>query len=176
MRNPQIWEKLTSCTDFKCLLRGCTNLRVVQGMDISNWTSSTYVGNAIWFIFEDCKNLATIDTLDVSFTQYYSGNQLTNDFWIGRYWRWFDGWNNLSSITFSGTVYSGDDFGDYRIFQSCDTTKLSYETWQSFDSIFPEANVAKQIVVGKNQACLDAVPSDIVVSLTNKGYSLIYKA
>ena len=106
------------------------------------------------------------------------GSAIDDDatYWVLSGWSWFKDLTNLVDITFTGQVELYDTMSTYRILRGCDTTKFTNATWNTFVSIFPTTSTSKSIVLGKSQAILDAVPDEIKLALTQKGYTLTFLA
>ena len=172
-------SNFTNVKDWGSFCRYCTKLVSITGLDISKY-STNFGGNDIKFLsFQGCTSLRNIKNLDVSFTSAMAkaySNSITNgnDYWILAGWGWFDGLTNLVDITFTGQLELYDTLSIYPIFIGCDTTKFTYATWNTFVSILPTTSTSKSIVMGKSQAILDAVPDEIKLALTQKGYTLTF--
>ena len=171
----------TNVNDWGSFCRYCTNLVTITGLDISKY-STNFGGSDFKFLsFQGCTSLRNIKDINVSFTSamataYGSAVDDSQDYWKSLAWQWFRNLTNLVDITFTGQLELYDTMLDYRILQGCDTTKFTTATWNTFVSIFPTTSTSKSIVMGSTQAILDAVPDDIKLALTEKGYTLTFEA
>ena len=171
-------SRFTNCNNMGSFCRGCNNLVTIIGLDISKY-STNFGGNDMKFLsFKGCTSLRNIKDINVSFTSAmatYYDNTVKDGYWILAGWAWFNGLTNLVDITFTGQLELYDTMSTYMIFRGCDTTKFTYATWNTFVSIFPTTSTSKSIVMGSTQAILDAVPDEIKLALTQKGYTLTFE-
>ena len=168
----------TNVNDWGSFCRDCTNLVNITGLDVSKYSTNSGGNVNKYLSFEGCTSLRKIKDLNVSFTSAMATADnltITNDYWILSSWGWFRGLTNLVDITFTGQVELYDTMTTYYIFRGCDTTKFTYATWNTFVSIFPTTSTSKSITLGGTQSILDAVPDEIKLALTQKGYTLTFR-
>lgn len=155
-------------------------LEKVTFTEFNDFLTSTNVnncGNSEYAIgFFENKNLTTIEgDFNVNFTNNMTIKYYTDDYWRPFAFSWFKLCNKLTNVHFTGTIYSSSNFTKYGIFNSCDTSNLTNESWQSFVNIFPENTdgVTKYISVGTSTAY---IPEVYASQLTAKGYTLVTTA
>ena len=174
-------SRFTNCKDMGSFCINCTNLVTITGLDTSKY-STNFGGSVLKFLkFEGCTSLRNIKNVDVTFTSAMAkayGNSVDDNqnYWMMSSWQWFYRLTNLVDITFTGQLELYDTMSTYHIFRGCDTTKFTTATWNTFVSIFPTTPTSKSIVMGSTQAILDAVPDEIKLALTEKGYTLTFMA
>lgn len=159
------------------MFKGATSLEKVTftefsdfltGVNVNNCSQSEYVIG-----FYQNSNLTTIEgDFNVNFTNRMGSKHYTDNYWIPYAFSWFKLCNRLTNINFTGTIYSASNFTKYGIFNSCNTSNLTNESWQSFVNIFPENTdgVTKYISVGTSTAY---IPEVYASQLTAKGYTLV---
>ena len=174
-------SRFTNCKDMGSFCINCTNLVTITGLDTSKY-STNFGGSVLKLLkFEGCTSLRNIKNINVSFTSAMAtvyGNSVNDsqEYWMTSSWQWFNGLTNLVDITFTGQLELYDTMSTYKIFKGCDTRKFTNATWNTFVSIFPTTPTSKSIVMGSTQAILDAVPDEIKLALTEKGYTLTFMA
>ena len=173
-------ERFTNVKDWGSFCRNCTNLVTIKGLDTSKYSTNLGGNDAKFLNFQGCTSLRSIKDINVSFTSSMAtlyGNSVieSQDHWTSVAWHWFNGLTNLVDITFTGQLELYDTLTTYKIFKGCDTTKFTDATWRTFVSIFPTTSTSKTIVMGYSQAILDAVPDEIKLALTQKGYTLTFR-
>lgn len=160
-KNTPLLEKVTF-TEFNDFLNGKSENSCSQ----SEYAIGFY-GNS---------KLTTIEgNFNVNFTNRLGSKHYTDPYWIPYAFSWFKLCNKLTNVHFTGTIYSASNFTQYGIFNNCDTSNLTNESWQSFVSIFPENTdgVTKYISVGTSTAY---IPEVYASQLTAKGYTLVTTA
>lgn len=166
---------------FGHLYYGCDNLAKVSKLRLINKLAG--IGASYFRPFNgSMSNLNYIEEYDVTYTQSFAAGGvrgddllLTNDYWIGLAWQFFNGFNNLTHIGFTGTFYSDNSFSKYQIFKGCLTTKLDSATWKSLANCFPDntgSGVEKYIWLGNRQS---SVADENIALFTNKGYTVIFE-